>query len=196
MYHPFYHILTNELYTESSSPWHHQPVCENPHQFQQSVRESIALNHLSTVQCIPVLIKVGRHSSESINFCSLNEIKVVGFCSVFLSDVLCVEVFLLPPTASGGDDAGPRFCEPLPTSSPRFRDIALITLDEFPPTATFCTLFFCWNPTSDTRKSRWSRVGTSNIILDFYPVICLVRWLMVRIGKVGREVVKRLDYQW
>jgi hypothetical protein len=30
-----------------------------------------------------------------------------------------------------------------------------------------------------TRKSRWSRVGTSKIIrypiLDFYPVICLVR---------------------
>jgi hypothetical protein len=24
-------------------------------------------------------------------------------------------------------------------------------------------------------KSRWSRVGTSKIILDFFPVICLVR---------------------
>jgi hypothetical protein len=41
-------------------------------------------------------------------------------------------------------------------------------------------LFFCpvlWGGTlsQDTRKSRWSRVGTSKIILDFYPVICLVR---------------------
>jgi hypothetical protein len=26
-----------------------------------------------------------------------------------------------------------------------------------------------------TKKSRWSRVGTSKIILDFYPVVCLVR---------------------
>jgi hypothetical protein len=48
MYHPFYRIHSNTLYTGSSSPCHHQPGCENPHQFQQSVRESIALNHLST----------------------------------------------------------------------------------------------------------------------------------------------------
>jgi hypothetical protein len=41
------------------------------------------------------------------------------------------------------------------------------------------------------RKSRWRRVGTSKIRLDFYSVICLVRWIMVRIGKVGREVVRK-----
>jgi hypothetical protein len=34
-------------YTQSSSPCHHQPGCENPNKFQQSVQESIALNHLS-----------------------------------------------------------------------------------------------------------------------------------------------------
>jgi hypothetical protein len=50
MYRPFYHIRSNELYTESSSPGHHEPDCENPHQFQQSVREFIELNHLSTAQ--------------------------------------------------------------------------------------------------------------------------------------------------
>ncbi len=50
MYHPFYHTRSNGLYTESSSTCHHQPDCENPHQFQQSVRESIVLNHLSTSQ--------------------------------------------------------------------------------------------------------------------------------------------------
>ncbi len=50
MYHPFYHIRSNELYTESSSPCHHHPGCENPHQFQQSVRESFVLNHLSGAQ--------------------------------------------------------------------------------------------------------------------------------------------------
>jgi hypothetical protein len=50
----------------------------------------------------------------------------------------------------------------------------------------------------DFFPSRWSRVGTSKIILDFDPVICLVRWIMGRIGKVGREVVKKFDYhdQW
>jgi hypothetical protein len=97
MYHPFYHIRSNELYTESSSPCHHQPGCENPHQFQQSVRESITV-----------------------------------FVLVFLSDVVGVEVFLLVPTVSGDDDAGPRFCVPLPPSTPRFHGIALKTLDEFP----------------------------------------------------------------
>ncbi len=51
---------------------------------------------------------------------------------------------ILPPTVSGdgagarfastdgvGDGAGERFCAPLPPSPPRFRDIALKTLDEF-----------------------------------------------------------------
>jgi hypothetical protein len=40
------------------------------------------------------------------------------------------------------------------------------------------------------------RVGTSRIILDLYHVTCLIQWSMGRIGKVGREVVKKLDYQW
>jgi hypothetical protein len=45
----------------------------------------------------------------------------------------------------------------------------------------------------------WFAIGSQGgvgwdlaIILDFYPVICLV--LASRIGKVGREVVKKLDY--
>jgi hypothetical protein len=51
----FYHIHSNELYTVSSSPSHRQPGCENPHQFQQSVRESIALKHIFAAQmhCSP-----------------------------------------------------------------------------------------------------------------------------------------------
>ena len=67
---------------------------------------------------------------------------MVVFVLVLLSDVLGVEVFLLAPTASGGDGAGPRFCAPLPPSPPRFRGIALKTPDEFPPTASFFTVFF------------------------------------------------------
>ena len=46
-----------------------------------------------------------------------------------------------------------------------------------------------------TQKKRGGN-NTSKIILDFYPVICLFRWIMVRIGKVASEVVKKLDYQW
>ena len=53
---------------------------------------------------------------------------MVVFVLVLLSDVLGVEFFLLSPTASGGDDAGPRFCTTLPTSPPRFRGITLKTL--------------------------------------------------------------------
>jgi hypothetical protein len=64
MYHPFYHIRSNEHYTELSSPCHQQPGCENPHQFQQSVPESIALNHLLLSKYIPALIKIGRHGYD------------------------------------------------------------------------------------------------------------------------------------
>ena len=99
---------------------------------------------------------------------------MVVFVLVLLSDVLGVEVFLLSPTVSDGDGTGPHFCGPLPPSSPRFRDIALKTPDEFPSTASFFTLFFVGTQTG-TRKSRWSRVGTSKIVLDFYPVMCLIR---------------------
>jgi hypothetical protein len=66
----------------------------------------------------------------------LIQIKVGSFCFVLLSDVLGVEVFLLAPTTSGDDGAGPRFCAPLPPSPPsfppRFLGIDLKTLDEFP----------------------------------------------------------------
>jgi hypothetical protein len=85
---------------------------------------------------IPALIKVGRRGSQSIHFCPLSQIKVGSFVLVLLSDVLGVEVFLLAPTVSGGDGAGPRFCVPLPPSPtsfpPRFLGIVLKTLDEFP----------------------------------------------------------------
>ena len=42
-----------------------------------------------------------------------------------------------------------------------------------------------------TTQYGWSRVGTSKtlIISDFYSVNCLVRWIIVRIGKLRREVV-------
>ena len=63
-------------------------------------------------------------------------------------------------------------------------------VEEFPKNRAF--LNFLGGPSSRrSRKSRWSRVGTSKIILDFYPVICLVRWIMGRLGQVGREVVKK-----
>ena len=64
-------------------------------------------------------------------------------------------------------------------------------LDEFPKIGHFYTFLWGGPQVEGTRKSRWSRVGTSKIRLDFYSVICLVRWIMVRIGKVGREVVKK-----
>ena len=82
MYHPFYHTRSSGPYRQLSSPCHHQPGCENPQEFQQSVRESIVLNHLSAAQrkCIPALIKVGRPGSQSIHFCPLSEIKVGSFC--------------------------------------------------------------------------------------------------------------------
>ena len=48
---------------------------------------------------------------------------LVVFVLVLLSDVLGVEVFLFAPTVSGDDTAG-RFCEPLPSSPARFRDMS------------------------------------------------------------------------
>jgi hypothetical protein len=80
----------------------------------------------------------------------LNQIKVGSFCFEDLSDVLGVEVFLLAPTASGGDGAGPRFCSPLTPSPPSFRPhflvIALKTLDEFLSKSIFFTLVLLGNP--------------------------------------------------
>jgi hypothetical protein len=59
----------------------------------------------------------------------------------------------------------------------------------------FFDLFYGWGPSVKTLGSHGG-VGCSKIILDFCPVICLVRGIMDRLGKVGREVVKKLDYQW
>ena len=73
---------------------------------------------------------------------------------------------LLAPTASG-DDAGERFCAPLPPS-PHFSGACQIRLDEF--LFFFLEKFvhfytFLGDPQEEgTRKSRWSRVGTSQII--------------------------------
>jgi hypothetical protein len=82
---------------------------------------------------------------------------------------------LLAPTASG-DGAGERFCAPLPPSS-HFSGACPEDLTNFRKFVHFYT--FLWgdpllsiNPQiEDTRKSRWSWVGTSKIIsqpiLDF-----------------------------
>ncbi len=118
---------------------------------------------------------------------NLNKFRLV--CLVLLSEVLGVKVFLLAPTASG-DGARERFCVSLSPSPPR----TLKTLDEFVEKTVLLKKKFLEpsvNLRHSTRKSRWSRVETSKIILDFYPVICLVRWIMGRIGKVGREVMKK-----
>jgi hypothetical protein len=71
---------------------------------------------------------------------------------------------LLAPTASG-DGAGERFCAPLPPS-PHFSGACQIRLDEF---LFFFSknsyIFTLGDPQEEgTRKSRWSRVGTSKII--------------------------------
>jgi hypothetical protein len=60
---------------------------------------------------------------------------------------------LLSPTVSG-DGAGERFCAPLPPSPPRFRGIALKTLDEFQESQFFFTFFFVGTLSEGTRKSR------------------------------------------
>jgi hypothetical protein len=70
---------------------------------------------------------------------------LVVFVLVLLSDVLGVEVFLLAPTASGGDGAGPRFCAPLPPSPPsfpaHFLGIDLKTLHELLESIFFTPFF-------------------------------------------------------
>ena len=110
-----------------------------------------------------------------------------------LRPVMALVRALLAPTASG-DGAGARFCAPLPPS-PHFSAACPGKTSRISWKSSF--FFPMGGPQSKgTKKSRWSRVGTSKIILDFYPVICLVRWIMDRLGEVGREVVKKLDYQW
>jgi hypothetical protein len=84
---------------------------------------------------------------------------------------------ILPPTASG-HGSGTRFF------------------------STDCVRWWRWctplSPSSHFSAAcpEKTRVGTSKIIIDFYPVICLVQWIMGRLGKFEREVVKKLDYQW
>ena len=108
------------------------------------------------------------------------------------SDVMGVEVFLLALTASG-DGAGAHFCVTLPLSSQRFRGMTWKHRTNFLKKSVFLPFWEGGDLSYRTRKSRWSRVGTSKILLDFYPVISLVRWTMVRIGKFAREVVKKID---
>jgi hypothetical protein len=88
---------------------------------------------------------------------------LVVFVLVLLSDVLGVEVLLLSPTVSVGDGAGPRFCEPLPPSPPRFRGIALITLDEFGPVS------------HGQDWKGWERTGEKGLIIsDNQAETCLI----------------------
>jgi hypothetical protein len=78
-------------------------------------------------------------------------------------------------------------CDP---SSPHYSVVCPQKTDEFPENPAFFRPFL-WH-----KEVMVESGGNSKIILDFYPVICLVRWIMVRLKKVGREVVKTLDYQW
>jgi hypothetical protein len=72
-------------------------------------------------------------------------------------------------------------CETM-QSSHRLCPVIALVLALLTPVASGVALVhtsvpFLWGGilSQGTRKSRWSRVGTSKIILDFYPVICLVR---------------------
>jgi hypothetical protein len=91
-----------------------------------------------------------------------------------LCPVMTLVHAFLTSTVSG-DDTGARFCVSLSTS-PHFSAACPEKTYEFPENPVFFYPFL-WGGTlsQDTRKSRWSRVGTSKIELDFYFVICLVR---------------------
>ena len=72
---------------------------------------------------------------------------------------------LLAPTASG-DGAGERFCAPLPPS-PHFSGACQKDLTNFFFFARKFPFLHFWGgdpKVEGTRKSRWSRVGTSKII--------------------------------
>ena len=70
---------------------------------------------------------------------------------------------LLAPTASG-DGAGERFCAPLPPS-PHFSGACPEKTGRISENSSIFTLFYGGDPQVEgTRKSRWSRVGTSKII--------------------------------
>ena len=108
---PSFFILSNELCTASSSPFHHQSGCENPHQFPQSV-------------CIPVRIKEWRCCSLGIDCFPLSEVCI---CSFFY--LISRTVISAPARVAGCGalhfstdcvrDAGAHFCGPLPPSPPR-----------------------------------------------------------------------------
>jgi hypothetical protein len=68
---------------------------------------------------------------------------------------------LLAPTASG-DGAGERSCASLPPS-PHFPGACQTRLEELKKSSIF-TLFWGDPQVEGTKKSRWSRVGTSKII--------------------------------
>jgi hypothetical protein len=133
--------------------------------------------------------------------------ETIQFSHRLLPAMVLVRTFLAPTESD--DDTGALFCVPLPPS-PHLSSACPVKTHEFQiqlffalfypaeNPAFFSPFLWGWTLSQDTRKSRWSRVGTSKIILDFYHVICLVRWIMDRLGKVGREVVKKLDYhdQW
>jgi hypothetical protein len=72
------------------------------------------------------------------------------------------------------DGDGMRFSVSLPSLTPRFR-YALKTLHDFPEANFLPLLLLLVDTQLSTRKSRWSRVGTSKVLLDFYPFIYLVR---------------------
>ncbi len=147
-------------------------------------------------KCILALIKVERHGSKSIHFCPLRHIKVGSFCfsapvrrsgcGGLLVSTDCVRwrwcwSALLCVTAAVAVFFSSTFSRHCPENTWR------ISLKN-----QFFTLFFCWEPSVKSLRSHGG-VGWElpKIIIDFYSVICLVRWIMVRIGKVGREVVTR-----
>ncbi len=94
---------------------------------------------------------------------------------------------ILPPTVSGDVD-GARFVSTDDVRSWRWGALLCTT-------AAFASRF---------RELTWKQISRKPVLLpffggggnfedyiDFYPVICLVRWIMSRLGKVGRETVKK-----
>jgi hypothetical protein len=73
-----------------------------------------------------------------------------------------VRAFLTPTTS--GDGVGARICASLP-SSPHFSETCPEKTNEFPENPDFfCPFLWVGTLSQDTRKSRWSRVGTSKFV--------------------------------
>ncbi len=68
MYHPFYHIHSNEFYTESSSPSHHQPGCEILTNFNNLFGNPLYWTIFLLCKCIPAHIKKKIVYYESIKW--------------------------------------------------------------------------------------------------------------------------------